>query len=251
MEKDMYKKKMKRCEKLGALKFQKVVFEVEKIKYRIIKKLFPNYLKYFDKYCDFQKKRLLKKAKTDEERRQIIQNAKYSKLAMRKEFIEEKNRNYHIDMNKPTEIIKYLNWNKEVHTRSLIKDGILIVLLIGGVLLQIPATKLLLVTELLSAGINFQCINIQNYNLYRIKRIEEALKKKEKKQVENHIQQYKEASEVIYNAIEKSEDLPTIEDIIANIETKEQLEQMKLLLQRKKEERMQEEKKKEMVKKER
>ena len=34
-----YQKKIKQCEKLGALQFQKVVFKVEDIKFKVLKKL--------------------------------------------------------------------------------------------------------------------------------------------------------------------------------------------------------------------
>ena len=56
-EKLKYKQKMRLCKKLGAEKFQKVVFEIEKMKFKILKTICPNFIKYFDKYYDFQKKR--------------------------------------------------------------------------------------------------------------------------------------------------------------------------------------------------
>ena len=237
MTKEEYNKKIKRYELLGAVKFQDVVFKVEKAKFFVIKKLFPNYIHFYDKLCDRQKKRLLKKAKTEEQKKKIIENAKFAKMAMRKELREEKNRNYHMDNNRPTEIKKYLLWNKQVHKTGLIKDGVIIALLIGGVLLQIPGTKVFLIAELLSAGINFECMNIQNYNLCRLERLEPALKKKEERIIKKQIEDYGEASEVIYKTIEKNDDLPSIDDIINNIKTKEQLEQLKLLLKNKQEER--------------
>ena len=146
-EREKYKKKQKLYKKLGAEKFQKVVFKVEDIKFKIIKKCFPNFIKWYDKYCDFQKKRALKHAKTEEEQKEIIRNIKFAKMAMRKELNTGKNRNYHIDSKKPTEIIEYLNWNKDIHIKGLIKDGIIIALLIGGVILQIPGCIPLLAFE--------------------------------------------------------------------------------------------------------
>ena len=53
-EKEMYNKKIKLYERLGAEKFQDLVFVVEKIKFKIIKKFFPNIEKWFDKRCDKQ-----------------------------------------------------------------------------------------------------------------------------------------------------------------------------------------------------
>ena len=237
MTKEEYNKKIKRYEFLGALKFQNIVFKIEKAKFFVIKKLFPNYIRFYDKLCDYQKKKLLKKAKTEEQKIKIIENAKFAKMAMRKELREEKNRNYHIDNNRPTEIKKYLLWNKQVHKNGLIKDGVCIALLIGGVIFQIPGSKVLLIAELLSAGINFECINIQNYNLCRLERIEPVLKKKEERIIKKEIEDYGEVSEVIYKTIEKNNDIPTIDDIINNIKTKEQLEQLRSLLMSKQEER--------------
>ena len=237
MTKEEYNKKIKRYELLGAVKFQDVVFKVEKAKFFVIKKLFPNYIHFYDKLCDYQKKKLLKKAKTEEQKKRVIENVKFAKMAMRKELREEKNRNYHMDHNRPTEIKKYLLWNKQVHKTGLIKDGIAIALLIGGSILQIPGAKVLLIAEILSAGINFECINIQNYNLCRLERLEPVLKKKEEKIIKKQIEDYGEASEVIYKTIEKNDDIPTIDDIINNIKTKEQLDQLRSLLMSKQEER--------------
>ena len=236
-EREKYKKKQRLYKKLGAEKFQKVVFKVEELKFKIIKRFFPNFIKWYDKYCDFQKKSALKHAKTEEEQQQIIRSIKFAKMAMRKELNTEKNRNYHLDSKKPTEIIEYLKWNKDIHKKGLIKDGILIALLVGGVVLQIPGCIPLLVFELLSAGINFECINIQNYNLCRTKVIEEALRKREEKQTERNIREFGEASKVIHKSIEQCESLPTFDEIIANIDSKEQLRQMRALLKKEQEDR--------------
>lgn len=231
MKKKSLKEQEKLYEKLGALKFQKVVFKVEEIKFKIIKKLFPNFIKYFDKYCDFKQKQALKRAKTDKEKEKIKRNVKFSKLAMRKELNFERNRNYHIDKNKPTEIMRYLEWNKSVHKKGLIKDGIVIPILIAGVVLQIPGALAILIFELLSAVINFECVNIQNYNICRIKRIEPRLKKIEERRVGEQIEKYGEAAEVIHKSIEQSESLPSFDEILDNIDNVEQLKQMRALFQ--------------------
>ncbi len=229
MKKKSLKEQEKLYERLGALKFQKVVFKVEKIKFAIIKRCFPNFIKHFDKYCDFKKKRALKRAKTEEEKEAIKRNIKFSKMAMRKELNFERNRNYHIDSNKPTEIMRYLEWNKSVHKRGLIKDAIVIPLAICGVVLNIPGAIALLIVELLSAGINFECVNIQNYNMCRIKRIEPRLKRMEEKQLKEKAEQYGDAAEVIHKSIETHEELPTFDEIIENIDSVEQLKQMRAL----------------------
>ena len=244
-------KKLKIYKMLGAEQFQKVVFEVERIKFKVIKKLFPNFIHYFDKFCDYRQKKALKKAKTEEERQKMKKSVKFSKMAMRKEMNTERNRNYHVDKNKPTEIIEYLKWNKKVHTHGLIKDGIAIPILIGLVIAGYPIATILLVAELISAGINFECINIQNYNLCRLKPLEAHLKKREEHITQRNIEQYGEAAEVIGKSVEQSEDLPTFDEIISNIKSPEQLRQMRELIRHKQEERAKEkitEKAKEKVK---
>lgn len=86
-----YKKKIKLCEKLGALKFQKAVFKIEEIKYKLIKKLFPNYIKYIDLIINFNRNLKLKKAKTKEERTLIIdyyrtKNASKKRIFKRRKY---------------------------------------------------------------------------------------------------------------------------------------------------------------------
>ena len=126
MEKNEYKKKMKLYESFGALKFQKLVFLIEKIKFKVLKKLCPNFIYYFDKYCDWKEKKRVKKAKTEKEIKKIKKQTKKAKMAMRQEWNEEKNRNYHMNPKKPTEIVAYLEWNKNIHKKGLITNAVLI-----------------------------------------------------------------------------------------------------------------------------
>ena len=236
-EKEEYQKKIKLYERLGAIKFQKVVFKVEDLKFKIIKKCFPNFIHHFDKYCDWRQKRAIKRATSEEEIKQIRSNTKLAKMAMRKELNEEKNRNYHMDPNHPTEILRYLNWNKDVHKRGLIKNGILIPIAIAGIIFHIPGAIAVLVFELLSSAINFECMNIQNYNICRIERMMPTLKKREEKMVQKKIEEYGAAAEVIHKSIEQSENLPTMDEIIGNIENPEQLRQLREMLLKEKERR--------------
>ena len=237
MEREEYKKKLKRYEKLGALKFQKVVFLVEQAKFKIIKKCFPNFIHHFDKYCDWKKKTALKRAKTEKEQKQIIENTKLAKMAMRKELNEEKNRNYHMNPKRPTEIIQYLEWNKDVHKRGLISNAILVPIMIAGTIFHVPGAVALLIIELLSAAVNFECINIQNYNLCRMRYMEPVLKKREEKTTEKSIEEFGQAAEVIHKSIEKSDSLPSFEEILDNIDNIEQLRQMRAMFKKEQEER--------------
>ena len=59
MNAEDYKKKIALCEKLGATKFQKVVFKVEELKYKFIKKFLPNYTKWLKDFRGLAKWRNL------------------------------------------------------------------------------------------------------------------------------------------------------------------------------------------------
>ena len=230
LEREDYNKKIRLYEKLGAEKFQDVVFKVEKIKYKIIKKLFPNYIKSYDKHLDRKQKKLLANAETEEEKKQIKREIKLSKLAIRKELNEEKNRNYHMDTERPTEIYKYLEWNKSVHIKGLIKDAIIVILSTVALSFGFVGALPVLLYELLNAAINFECINIQNCSICKYKKCQKILERKESRAIEKGIEEYGAAAEVINNALEESETLPTFDEIINNIKTKEQLEEMKRLI---------------------
>ncbi len=233
-EKKYYKKKIKLCKKLGAEKFKKIVFKVEKIKFKIIKKYFPNYLKKYEAKCDKMCKKELKKAKNQEEKDFIIAHYREQKLLNRQEINTAKNRNYHINGIRPTQTIKYLEWNKEIHKTNLIVDialfPALICLASTGTVLAIP----LLVGNVISSFINFQCINLQNYNIYRFKSHEANLKQREQRKTQRNQEQYSKAYEVIAETVkESSKDspgIPSINEVINNIKNKEQLVQFRRLV---------------------
>ena len=229
-EREKYNKKIRLYQAFGADKFQKVVFQVEKIKFKIIKKIFPNFIKMYDKYCNLNLKIGLKRAKTKEERLKLKENIKFAKMAMRKELNQEKNRNYHVDHNRPTEIIQYLEWNKSVHTKGLVKNIILILVSIIGISCGLSWLIALLAYEIISSTINFECINIQKCSICKYKKCESALQKKESKKISHDIDNYREAEKIIQSAIDKSDNLPTFNEIIGMIKTKEELNQMKKML---------------------
>lgn len=226
-----YQKKIKRCENLGADKFQKVVFKVEKAKYKVIKKLFPNFIKHYDKHCDKRCKKELEKSHSEDRKKEIINYYRNQKLIIRKEFNREQNRNYHIDSSRPLEFLQYLEWNKNIHKSGLIKNILAIPIFAVATAVGFTPAIPLLLFELGSSLINFQCINIQNYNIYRIKEREESLKRHAKRVQERKQRLYKEGAEVISKTLEeKKEQLPTTQDIINNIDNKEQLDQIRQLV---------------------
>ena len=201
---------------------------------------FSNQVNKSDK--ERNKMSILVNIKTEEERKQIIENTKLAKMAMRKELNAEKNRNYHMDSKRPTEIKKYLEWNKSVHTKGLITNGIIIPIAIAGMIFHVPGAIALLVIECLSAAINFECINIQNYNICRIDRMIPILQKREEDRMQQQIEEFGKASEVIHRSIEQSESLPTFDEILANINDPEQLRQMREMFHREQEERQKQKK---------
>ena len=232
MNAEDYKKKIELCEKLGANKFQKVVFKVEELKYKFIKTFLPNYTKWYDKLCDRQKRKDLKKVKTPEEKQQIIEHYRRQKMLMRKELNREQNRNYHMDMNKPTEMLHYLEWNKDVHMKGIIKNAIAIPCLAVATAFGLWPTVIIpfLALEVGSLFVNFQCVNIQNCNIYRYKLREEQLRRLEERRTKRNVEQYSEAGEAVSRCLEKTEDIPTFTQIIDSIQTKEELEQLRKLV---------------------
>ena len=152
---------------------------------------------------------------------------------MRKEFNREENRNYHMNPNKPTEILHYLNWNKEIHKKGMIKNGIAIPCLATAAILGLWPTVTIpfLAMELGALFVNFQCVNIQNCNIYRYKLREETMQKLEERRTKKNIEQYSEAGAAISRSMEKTDDIPTLTQVIDSIETKEELEQLRRLVQ--------------------
>ena len=232
MNAEDYKKKIALCEKLGATKFQKVVFKVEELKYKFIKKFLPNYTKWYDKFCDRKRDKDLKKVTTDDERKYIIDHYRRQKMLMRKELNREQNRNYHMDMNKPTEMLHYLEWNKDIHMKGIIKNAIAIPCLAVATAFGLWPTVIIpfLALEIGSLFVNFQCVNIQNCNIYRYKLREEQLKRLEERRTKRNVEQYSEAGAAVSRSMEKTEDIPSLTQIIESIQTKEELEQLRKLV---------------------
>ena len=230
-------KQMEICKKLGAIQFKKIVFIVEKIKFKALKKLVPNYLKYFDKHVDKLTKKRLKEAKTEEEKQIIIYKSKIDKMQERREFYQEENRNYHIRKENPTQIIKYLELNKKIHKNGLVGNAIFGLLTIPGLIFGSKLALIFLVFEIIEAIINFECINLQNYNICRLTKVKDKIEKKEKAKIERDSVLYKEISEDIHKVVMEKDEIPTIDDILACADTPEKLEQLKQLLAKTKSQR--------------
>lgn len=223
--------------KLGAEQFQKLVFLVEKIKFKALKKLVPNYLTYFDKHVDKITKKKLTYANSEEEKQAIIYRAKMSKMQERREFYQEENRNYHMRRENPTHIIKYLEKNKEIHINGIIRNAFFTGLMIPGVIFGSELALAFLIIEAIGAVINFECINLQNYNICRLIKIKDKMEQREARIRKRDAERYKDISKNIHEAVMETDKIPTIEEILARADTPEKLEQLKQLLAKTKSQR--------------
>lgn len=224
-------KKLKLYRLLGAERFQKVVFSVEKIKYKVIKKIFPNIISWYEKQCDKNYLKLARKC-SQEKSIDLLREYQKQKLELRKEMVYEKNRNYHYNPNYPTKFVKYLEINKKIHIASLKRN---IVSLVGiGIFSLFFGTTFPIVCVLMSLYqifgifINFECINLQNYNLCRFQdsRMQTLLSKREERQVSKNLEQLSKGMQPVVKAMSGQIEIPTIDKVIANITTREEATQL-------------------------
>ena len=267
-----YDKKIELCKKLGADKFQKVVFKAEELKFRFIRRFIPRYIEHMDKLYDWIGKKELESSKkslkrykrikedtiqrlsrtTSEEKKTRIKkranrklkrikqsiipaevikkNVQSNKILMRKEYYLSQNRNYHMDLDRPTEMLSYLEYNKRVHMNGLKRNAVFLPIF-TGLSIAFPIVTPLAAYELASTFINFQCVNIQNCNIYRFKQKEEQLKKIEETRTRTNIRKYGKVSSIVSKELAKTEDrLPTMDEIIASVgDDKEALAELRQL----------------------
>ena len=182
METELQLKKRQRiCEILGAKEFKRLVLGLENQKYKFIKKYFPNYLEKAKKRIDKKRDKLLKYC-SDEEGKTVRLYAEVAKQELELSLRKSEAPNYHISENYE-DTIAYLNWNKKIHVRDLKMNAALIALGIVGMLIPIPTVIpiVLLSMGTLSAIMNFECVNLQNYNISRVELKKEALNRLEKR----------------------------------------------------------------------
>ena len=221
-------------EYLGAKVFKKLVFKLEKVKFKITSKVFPNLTSNYEKRLRKNLEKTLKKIDNEDERRRYIASYQENILLSRKENNSKQNRNYHINMENPTEFVKYLKRNKQIHVNGLIRNGIYYLIIIPLIVFGNPFFSIIGYTlfgwNTISTIINFECINLQNYNLKRFELSKEKIRRIKEKKQDLEIKKYGKISEIVSREFCKSDDIPKMEDIVGNITTKEELEQMKSLL---------------------
>lgn len=220
-------KMMKLYYYLGAEWFQKVVFKVEDIKYKIIDKFFPNISNLYEKLCNKRYLNIINK-NTKIDKDALLNKFQKEKLEFRKELANRKNRNYHYNPNYPTKFVGYLELNKKIHQRGIIKNVLIITsVVVLSIIFEnsIPIISYSIISfELLSAFINFECINLQNYNLCRFKneKMQNFLKKSEEHRLNANLKKLNDGIKPVSKSIKNQIELPTIDQVIDNVKTNNQ-----------------------------
>lgn len=226
--------KMKRCEKLGAKQFQKFVLWLEQKRYRFFKHHFPNLPIWFERRCKTSYQKKLKKCVIPSEREHLEKKYQYQVRMFRKEWNHEQNRNYHLNETNPDEFLGWLRWNKKVHLTGLaINVGLIPLTLVGMIFtsgIVTPICCSLLIYQLISAGINFSCINLQDYNYCRIMLQKEKLDRIASRKRNLEIQKYGLLANKLKPVLQKEKELPTTAQIVDSLTTIEDLKAMRELL---------------------
>lgn len=230
----LYHKKLKLHEKFGAEKFQKVVLTFDKWKFKLLNKkaIRKGYLKFADKRIQYQTDEALCKDLTDEQREELLDIEKRSKTLVRVELNEKRSINYHIGVNRRKEQFpSALEMNKKIHKDCLKRNGQLLGACIGLGILGIPILPQIVGGyQIIAAFKNVQCINIQEYNLARMKSAEKLIAKANR----NEIQQLREKNQELISDISKAktrgQNIDTLNRIVEGMTSKESLEQMRALI---------------------
>ena len=229
-----------RIRKKWAKKCQRMVFFLERKKYEVIRRTIPDFQNIYENLLLKRRDRLLKKANSSFERKMINDRYKIQLLNFRREYNTKKNLNYHLDKDNLNETLKWLNWNKMVHVKESKKNIVTIIISLilkflffnGSILFSI--VDFVIFINFLKLFINENCVFLQKYNIERIenylKNISHASKKRQYDKISDKARAYGNATSVIVKSMNDCESLPTVQDIIDNITTKEQaLELLKLL----------------------
>ncbi len=208
------KREITKYEKLGARWLKKVVLQLEKVKYIVLRPFKGLIIKWFDWLIDKKSNKLLMNNVNSDVSEHIIYGSIIQKMMIRKEFQDEQARNYHIWFGNIGETLYYLRINKRIHTFHMKKNMVLIVMaLLSLLVIKNPCwslgLKLFVGLEALLLVKNFECVNLQNYN---IDRINQCLKKRERLEQRKN-DKMKKARDMEGNTqnsnIKKAEDLNT------------------------------------------
>ena len=135
----------------------------------------------------------------------------------------------------PTEIISYLKYNKAVHKSALTRNLVLAIVassfIVIGVGTGIAAS--FIAVQTICAIKNWQCINLQDYNICRFELHKKTLEEKQRRTREQNDRKYYAANKVIEQALDTTKEkstIPSPEEIISSITSIEQCQQMKEML---------------------
>ena len=211
--------------------FKKAVFCLEKIKYKVFNKFHIN--NFVIKKLDVKRNKLLSHARSEEEKDKIISWYKHSLMLIKKENNREENINYHLDNDNPKETLFWLNVNKKIHNRSLKFNfiklpiyALLLILSMNNVFGNIPLINILFILgftkETISLIVNGSCVMLQNYNIDRVEKYIAGPYQKRKEKLYKKDLKYAPLTEVTSKVMDKSNSLPTPEEMFNSLTTDEQ-----------------------------
>ena len=203
------------AKKLGAKKFQKLVYWVEDIKYSLLKNQLSFLVPIIEKIMKTRKNRLINNT-SDPIKQEIIENNYKNELILfRKELNQGKNRNYHYDVDYSKNFKDYLLWNKEVHLKGIINNLIILAISTAALVLStgLIFSSALIIAIINSIGlvVNFECVNLQNYHLARFEKVETKLEERKKQSLIQKNNKYGNAINAINKQIDKSDGLPKLD----------------------------------------
>ena len=242
----LYQKKYKLHEKLGARWFQNIVGKYDQKKFwllnkvrnrkrsKLLTKLFPNRKKkekpsIIDRFVNYREKELLKKATTEEQIRIIKEETIRNKNIIKKQIKEGKSVNYYEGVDRRVELFPdYLKLNKKHHQNALKKDMVVIGICIGVGLLGMPVLPWIVGSyQALDVIKDLQCINLQEYNLARIKTIEKKLVARNMQKMQQMYNENQEAIESLQKAKQQGKDIYTVEGLLDSLDSVEALQQLR------------------------
>ena len=217
---------------LGAKRFQKFVYKVEDIKYSLLKNQLSFLVPLIENSMKIRKNKLINNTNDPIKQENIENEYKRNLILFRKELNQEKNRNYHFDVDYSKNFKDYLLWNKKVHLNCMVKNislislSIFTLMLSHGLLFNVGVV--LGIINSIGLVINFECYNLQNYHLARYEKVEKKLEERKKESILQKNKKYNNAINAINKQIDKSNDLPKLDVRSMKIEELKELKQLLL-----------------------
>ena len=230
-ERQIYKDKAKLHEKLGAKRFQKFVKKFDKAKFKFIKRIIKEdrMLKWSDRLAEYTAAKKMKKAKTEAEKQEIIDNMRRGKVLVRKQLKEERSINYYQGVDKRVEnFYKYISRNKNIHKNSLKMNGALLGVSVGLGIAGVPILPFILGGYQVLAGFkNFQWMNAQDDYLCSLEMRKKASEKKSLVGIKKTYEENQDLISGIQKGLSEGKDLYSEQGLLDSINTIEGLQQLK------------------------